>query len=361
MRTAGPHSGKYQKGELHMAQYEVVSEYNEMSLRSDHDVDSTKLEAILMYDTVLLADQLWTAPADGANFKAGDIWAHIISVNHVKKNGWVAVKHLGEVYCTYRDAASPAPAQAQTQTTTESVSKPLSDSQVGGVVTVRRWGDPELFALDGISTATIKVGNFQEVPLFHTLKDKPTHGEFNAITCFQELGKAEMDFLKKIQPDDSKAYGFNLKQKMGWLVGAPDVRPPIRIYWSEKVTWDDPNLKAFRFGTIVFGGQKVLVETDAAGHKMEYSFVGKYRGKEKSESIPFYKIVGMRKSEIGRPVPELLQEGKIQICTTASRGGNFEDRYTETLKGVVYHPVWSPLDYPSNYGNALYLAKGFCL
>jgi len=340
-----------------MTQYEVISEFNEMSLRADHNVDSTKIESIVMFETVMLADRLWTAPADGANFKAGDIWAHIISVNHVAKNGWVAVKHLGDVYCTYRDTALPAPVH----TTTENASKPLTDSQLTGVVTVRKWGDPILYALDGMSTADIKIGNFQEVPLFHPYKDKPTHGEFGAITSFQELGRAELDFLKKIQPDDAKTYGFDLKKKMNWLIGPHNVRPPGQIYWSEDFGWDDPKLIHFRFGTLVFGGQKVLVETDSAGQKMEYSFVGKYRKKESNESIPCYKIVGMRRAETGRPVAELLREGKIQICTCANRGGKGEDQYTETLKGIVYHPVWSPLDYPSNYGNALYLPKGFCI
>jgi hypothetical protein len=344
-----------------MTQYAVVSEFNEMSLRIDHDVNSTKIESIVMHNTVMLADSLWTAPADGTNRKAGDVWAHIVSVNQVAKNGWVAVKHLGDVYCTYSDTASPISVDAPTENT----DKPLSNAQAGGLVTVRKWGDPHLFELDGMSTAVIKVGNFQEVPLFTPYKNNPKQGSFNAISSFQELGPAELAYLKKIQPDDSSKYGFNLKQKMGWLIGPPDLRPPGQIYWSEEVGWDDPALKRFRFGTLVFGGQKVLVETDETGQKKEYQFSGQYRAKEyqpkiKLELITFYKIIGMRKAEQGRPVSDLLREGKIQICTSANRSGKGEDRYTETLKGVVYNPVWSPLDYPSNIGNALYLAKEFC-
>jgi len=340
-----------------MTQYEVVSAFNEMSLRTDHNVDSTKIESILMYDAVLLADSLWTAPADGVNVKAGDMWAHIVSANHVAKIGWVAVKHLGDVYCTYKDTSLPAPIH----TDTENISNKPSDGQLAGLVTVRKWGDPALYALDGMSTADIQVGNFQEVPLFHTYKDKPTHGEFGAISAFQMLGQTELDILKSIQPDDAKIYGYHLKQKMNWLIGSPSVRPPEQIYWSEEHGWDDPALKVFCFGTLVFGGQKVLVETDAAGQKVEYALFGSYRKKGINEWIPFYKIVGMRRTEAGRPVEELLREGKMQICTCANRGGKGENLYTETLKGIVYHPVWSPLDYPSNYGNALYLAKEFCI
>ncbi len=229
-----------------------------------------------------------------------------------------------------------------------------------GLVTVRKWGDPFLYERDGMSTADIQVGNFQEVPLFHTLKDKPSHGEFNAISCFQELGPEELALLKRLQPDDAAKYGYTLKQKMNWLIGPPDLRPPGQIYWSEQVGWDDPALKRFRYGTLVFGGQKVLVETSAAGAKVEYQFTGKFRKREKSELITFYKVIGMRKAEAGRPVDELFREGKVQICTSANRTGKGENLYTETLKGIVYSPVWSPLDYPSNYGNALYLAKDFC-
>ncbi len=327
-----------------MPKYEVKSAYA-MSLRSVHGVNGTKQEDVPP-NTLMLADSIWTAPADGPDCKAGDLWAHVVSIGTMTKNGWVAVRHLGVEYSTYRDASSTSGSNIE--------SNPAATS---GIVTVRKWGDPHLYQLDGMSTADIKIGNFQEVPLFHTFKDNPQKGEFGAITCFQELGRTELDYLKSIQPKDE----FDLKKKMNWLIGLPNIRPPIQIYWSEEFTWDDPKIARIRFGTLVFGGQKVLVETDASGNRVEYTFTGTYRKKSQPELITFYKVIGMRKSEIGLPVTELLQEGKIQLCTSAVRGGGKEDVYSETPKGRVYHPVWSPLDYPSNYRTALYLAKEFCL
>jgi hypothetical protein len=226
---------------------------------------------------------------------------------------------------------------------------------LSNIVEARKWGDPILYALDGMSTAPppagIGVGNFQETILF------TEQNGFNAISTYQKMGRVELDYLQSIQRADN----YTVKQKMGWLVGDAAGQTPGTIYWTKTLAWDDPLCNEFFFGTLVFGGQKVAVEVDASGAKKVYYFWAAYRKEAIYKWIPFYKIRGMRRSEMGRPVEQLLAEGKMQICTCANRSATAENVYTETLKGIVYHPVWEPYDFPSNAGNALYIAKEFCV
>jgi hypothetical protein len=226
------------------------------------------------------------------------------------------------------------------------------------IVTVRRWGDPILLALDGMTTENMVSGSFQEVPLFHPYTDNPTRGEFGAISYFQHMGIPERDYLKSIQPDDYAQYGFTIPQKMNLLIQPPPATPPQRAYWSKTGgAWNEPTFTEMSFGTLVFGGQRVQVEAE------EFYFYAKYRAKDVMEWIPFYKIVGMRRAEMARPVNELLAEGLMQRYTVANKGAGQENVYNDHPRGVIYHPIWSPRDWHVNTGtpDALYLAKEFCL
>lgn len=98
----------YENTGVPMANYEVKSSSYDMSLRADHAVSALRLETIVR-NTVMLADVLWVAPADGLNVKAGDKWAHVTSVNGQAKNGWVAIIHMGQLYCTYVDNTQTPP------------------------------------------------------------------------------------------------------------------------------------------------------------------------------------------------------------------------------------------------------------
>jgi hypothetical protein len=213
-----------------------------------------------------------------------------------------------------------------------------------------------------MSTADMPTGNFQEIPLFHPYKDNPTRGEFGAISYFQRMGIPERDYLKSIQPDDYAQYNYTVAQKMNLLVEPPPATTPMRVYWSKVGgEWSSPYFVEMSFGTLVFGGQKLQVEMDGDKPK-EYSLFGKYRARPTSEWIPFFKLIGMRKNEISRPVSELFAEGKIQKFTAANKGaGGQEDIYNDHPRGVMYSPVWSPLDWKVNSGvaDALYIARKF--
>jgi len=105
-----------------MATYEVTTQRNNMSLRTDHNTGGTKIGSIPNALTVLASDEIWTAPSDLFNNsgvkinQAGDQWAHLVN-----ENAWIAITHLGVVYCTYKVLTppdSPPPPTGKTATVT---------------------------------------------------------------------------------------------------------------------------------------------------------------------------------------------------------------------------------------------------
>lgn len=105
-----------------MATYEVTTQRNNMSLRKDHNTGADRVGSIPNAQTVLAADEIWTAPGDLYNSagtqinKAGDQWAHLVN-----ENAWIAITHLGVVYCSYKVLTppdSPPPPSGRTATVT---------------------------------------------------------------------------------------------------------------------------------------------------------------------------------------------------------------------------------------------------
>lgn len=199
--------------------------------------------------------------------------------------------------------------------------------------------------LMGLDTNLLGTSNFQNISLFH-----PDSG-FGAVTKFQELSRADLNFLISLQPADGP-----LGPKMTFLVGDRDtLGAPARPYWTIGGSWGE-NWRNFRFGTMLFGGQKAKVETDTHGNPVIYNFRARWQGSRTLQNIEFYKVIGMRKHEMN--LRHSTHPWLVQRCTWATWPGN---EYRDTWhSGVVYHPVWSPLDWPHNYGNELFLAKLFC-
>lgn len=93
-----------------MATYEITTQKNNMSLRTDHNTGASRIGSIPNAQTVLPGDEIWTAPSDLYNNagvqinKAGDQWAHLVN-----ENAWIAITHLGEIYCSYKSLTPPSP------------------------------------------------------------------------------------------------------------------------------------------------------------------------------------------------------------------------------------------------------------
>lgn len=208
----------------------------------------------------------------------------------------------------------------------------------------RIYGDPIMRDLMGLDTAAMGTGNFQNIALW------TARGGFGAVTQFQTLDRAALQYLISIQPQD----GQPLNEKMNFLIGERVAGAPTHAYWTEGGEWKDllagDTTVKLKFGTIVYGGQLCQAE---AGERV---FTGQYQNTNRQEQITFYKPIGLRKSQWGRPVAEFMAEGLIQKATWAEYPSN---EYHDTVNsGIVLHPVWSELDYPCNNG-ALWLAKAF--
>jgi hypothetical protein len=188
-----------------------------------------------------------------------------------------------------------------------------------------------------------------------------------AVTKFQTLGRAEMEYLKSIQPDDSYLWGFTLAQKMNWLIGDATNDPPARPYWTIGDKWSG-NWTTFRFGTMVFGHSCVRVKTNADGSLKVTKFLTEYRNIVNGVTtwltgeVEFLEVDGFKPEMMDKdkyPVAWLLENGYIQQATEAYGTASAANVINAAPRGIMYHAVWSPEFWQSNYG-ALYLAR-FCI
>lgn len=212
----------------------------------------------------------------------------------------------------------------------------------------RKYGEPVMVELMGLDTGAMGTSNFQNVALF------TERGGFGAVSQFQRLDRAALQRLVDLQLKDAAT----LNQKMAFLCGER-VGPPDRPYWTRGGEWLDlyngNTSILFEFGTIVFGGQMVQVESKD-GKPVEYNFFARYQNKTTTEWISFYKPIGLTKSDWTRSTTDLLSNGLLQVGTWADYPHN--GYHNQWHGGTVLHPVWSQVDYPSNNGT-LYIAKEF--
>lgn len=234
-----------------------------------------------------------------------------------------------------------------TLTASAPINPPLPE--LHGIKTLRRYGDPFMMEAMGLDTEYLGTSNFQNISLW------TNEGGFGAIDQFYKLNESAMAYLETIQPND----GY-LIERMNWLCGLR-VGTPKRPYWTRGDDWNK-YWTAFEFGTMVFGGQKIQVETFADGKPIEYPKWAKYQQRDKYETIIFYKLKCLRWVE-RFAVTHLTHPHFIQRCTWATWNTNPNNQYRDTIDSrVIFHPVWSPLDFPINNGATdLYIAKAFCL
>lgn len=207
-----------------------------------------------------------------------------------------------------------------------------------GVFRTRSYIDPVMMGLQG----GVLTSNFEVVKLASW--DERGVPYFNDIAKWQV---ADYAYLKSLQFEEAGEYG-SVEKKMRWLCNHNLTGTPTRPYWLVEGG-------ELRFGTILFGRQQVQVETYPDGTPVEYERKGKYPARDADEWIVFYRVLGLRKADYGKVTHE-SHPWLVQQCT-AIEGG----KATDLPRGVVhYHPVWSDLDFPSNYGDGkLYVAKEF--
>lgn len=89
--------------------YSSVSDVNNMSLRFEHNVASARKGDPWPLNTVMQGSEIWIAPADGLNVKAGDTWLHVLLAGTTVVDGWMAIIHLGKQYMVLTDHGAPPP------------------------------------------------------------------------------------------------------------------------------------------------------------------------------------------------------------------------------------------------------------
>ena len=81
--------------------YNISPIANGTRLRADHN---TFADVIASYNAgvTLSGDDIWTAPADGPEVKAGDQWLHVTNLggSPLQTPGWTAIVHKGVPFST---------------------------------------------------------------------------------------------------------------------------------------------------------------------------------------------------------------------------------------------------------------------
>jgi len=93
-----------------MTQYTAIPIFNGTRLRSDHNTFAAQIISFAA-NTPLEADEVWTAPADGNEVKAGDKWIHVVKADGAAVTpGWTAVIHKGLPICKeFTEIPDPVP------------------------------------------------------------------------------------------------------------------------------------------------------------------------------------------------------------------------------------------------------------
>lgn len=228
----------------------------------------------------------------------------------------------------------------------------------------KKWGDPFLVEKCGWTTRNVG-SNFN--PIMLTVFNTRNEPEFGGTHIFQRINETFLESLQYEQLDKSPQFG-SIKNIMNWLINSVGLAG--RPYWY--INPDTPD-KQLVFGSIVFGGQLVQVESDQNGNPIEHIRSGRYPNESDSQKrqLVFYKLQGIRKYH----VDEWLRNGLdgrsyhpnfphlIQHATSADVSGGVHDIYNEFPRGTeIFHPVWDARDYPHNkptYDKSLYIAKDF--
>jgi len=195
-----------------------------------------------------------------------------------------------------------------------------------GLYRVRKWGDP-VMVKQGFDTAFINGTNFQAVGLWNDATK-----DFGGVSNYLRIPHADVMRLRDMQRPDK----YPRDQKMQWLAG--EYRG--RIYMLENRDDNWPDCAFIRWGTILFGGAFVKIDRIV-------TFPVKFPQESVKRAAMMGRVACFRRSDWARPLADLYNEGLVQRCYCAGRdkAAGIENIFTDSPKGIVYSPVWSPLDW----------------
>ena len=191
---------------------------------------------------------------------------------------------------------------------------------------LRIWGDPVMTAwgydINQVGQDHATNSNWQNISLWN-----PATG-WGAVSNFLWIEREWIDYLQSLQFTETIWNGetHGQRSKMGWLCSDTG-----KIYirageWetADKIGW----------GTTAIGGNTVTIDEIRVMRVFDKS-AGELRNLEMARLRCF------RKSDYLRPLEDMLAEGIVQQCFCVYKNNGFGD----TPKGVIYSPMWSPLDW----------------
>ena len=97
-----------------MTQFSMTPISSGTRMRSDHNTSASVI-ASYSHGQLIVGDEIWEAPADGAEVKKGDKWLKVTSVDgvNVAERGWMAYIHKSYPICdNFTQIEDPAPPPA---------------------------------------------------------------------------------------------------------------------------------------------------------------------------------------------------------------------------------------------------------
>ena len=208
----------------------------------------------------------------------------------------------------------------------------LTPVPMGTVYHARKWGDPALIAASNgcnYDTAFFKTSNFQVIQIAtETVSGKVAMQ--SSVSSFLHIPRTDVVKLALLQPTDD---GYSVDQKMRWLYGKG------RPYLYDNSTADWSKALSIRWGHLLFGGQPVMIDRVK-------SFPIFLQGAKAKTMEQMGRIVCFRKTDWGKsPVdyPYLIQRATAASYSATDKTKN--NIYNDTVRGVIYSPIWSPLDW----------------
>lgn len=212
---------------------------------------------------------------------------------------------------------------------------------------LRIWGDPVMvaygFDINIVNQQHNTNSNWQNLKLYNTKTG------WGAVSNFLHIPREDIDYLRSIQIPDSITYldgttrNYDARQKMNWLCS---YRGKIYMYDSEDDNWETAS--RIRWGTTAIGGNMVSIE------RYEVMRVPNPANTSQMVWLEMARLKGFRKTDRSKPLAQLLSEGIVHRCYCVYRNNQFGD----SPRGIVYSPLWSPLDYDfagTNQPDAFYL------
>lgn len=199
------------------------------------------------------------------------------------------------------------------------------------ILKVRGYGHDVAVNLFGLDT-TLTKDNFNHVDYYDTV------GRWSAVTKFYVDVQDVLPFIRSLHP-------VWTSEMENWLIGdITDGGVPSRpMWWAEK-----NGIPVLRCGTSVFGENVVMVEAQN-GKPVEYVYDDKYPTEPSGTSHPiaFYRVFGMRKSDIGR-VTHQSHPWFVHRCNQANSKPmpNTIDWYPKGT--TIYYPVLDYADWQPN-------------